>query len=197
MKRLFLYFYILLAAWHPTMFSQTLSTDGDCYHFEANIMVGLNNDGWQWDMGAAYFPIQYVGLKTNIGFAGEIKEVSDWGDDDYENDHEYAERFKFTPSIVLRTPRLVNWKSQNAGFYLFAEPGFTLSPGASGSHHAKTSRWDFKCGINLQIERFIVFVGYGITNFSLYSGNPINRHGLPNNDNYITHSGFIGTAYKF
>ncbi len=86
MKRLFLYFYMLLAAYNPNIFSQTLSSDGECYHFEADISAGLNNDGWQWDTGAAYFPIQYVGLKTNIGFAGEIKEISDWCDDNYERD---------------------------------------------------------------------------------------------------------------
>ncbi len=46
--------------------------------------------------------------------------------------------------------------------------------------------WIYKC-----------FVGYGISDFSLYSGRPHNYHGLPNNDNHTTHSVFLGTAYKF
>jgi len=49
----------------------------------------------------------------------------------------------------------------------------------------------------LQVDRFIFTIGYGISNFSLYSGFPNNHWGTPDKDNYITHSGFIGGAYKF
>lgn len=72
-----------------------------------------------------------------------------------------------------------------------------ISPGSSGSKGARTVCWDFKGGINLQIDQFVVSAGYGISNFSLYSGNPHNHWGLPGSDSHITHCGFIGTAYKF
>lgn len=176
---------------------QSLNVDGDVSHWEADFLAGLNTDGWQIDLGAAYFPLQYIGIKANIGTAGEIQELGDWGKDESETGHQYATRFKFTPALVLRSPRLINLSDQHAGIYLFAEPGLILSPGASGSRGAKTCRWDFKAGINLQIDRFIVFAGYGVTNFRLYSGRPATRAGLPESLNYLTHSGFIGTAYKF
>ncbi len=177
--------------------AQTLHVDNDLSHWEANICAGLNNDGYQVDFGAIYFPLQYIGIKANIGTAGEIETIEDWGNDDCITHHEYAVRFKFIPAIVLRSPRIINWKSQDAGFYLFAEPGLILSPGASGSHNAKVVNWDFKGGVNLQLDRLIFFIGYGISNYSLYSGRPRNYHGLPERNNYITHSAFIGTAYKF
>lgn len=194
MKRLFFLLFLFAAvAAQP----QSLKVDGDVSHWEADILAGLNTDGWQLDLGAAYFPLQYIGIKANIGTAGEIEELGDWGKEEWETGHSYATRFKFTPALVLRSPRLINMPDQYARIYLFAEPGLILSPGASGSRNAKTFRWDFKAGINLQIDRFIVFAGYGVTNFSLYSGRPIARNGYPANLNYLTHSGFIGTAYKF
>lgn len=177
--------------------AQTLKTDDGLLHWEGSFIAGLNTDGYQFDFGIAYYPIQYVGIKTALGINGEIEELGDWGKDEFETHHHYAVRFKFTPSLVIRTPRLIHWKSQDGGFYLFAEPGIILSPGASGSKHAEYLNWDFKGGINLQIDRFIVSVGYGISNFSLYSGWPTNHWGSPDRDNYITHSGFIGGTYKF
>ena len=188
---------LLLSVASFNAIAQTVHVDDEVSHWEADILGGLNNDGWQFDFGVAYFPLQYIGVKANIGFAGEIEQIEDWGKDELETGHSYASRFKFNPSLVMRTPRLINWKSQNAGIYLFAEPGIILSPGASGSKGARYCNWDFKGGINLQLDRFILFVGYGISDYSLYSGFPTAMNGLPQNDNYITHSGFIGTAYKF
>lgn len=170
--------------------AQTLNIDEEkVAHWEANFVVGLNSDGWQSEFGCAYFPLQYVGLKANIGFAGEIKEFADWGLDDEETGHDYAVRFKFIPALVLRTPSIAMFGTDSA-LYLFTEGGMILSPGASGSHDAKTCCWDAKCGINYQKGRLILFAGYGITNFTLYSG-------IIDNDKSLTHSGFIGTAYKF
>lgn len=177
--------------------AQSLNTDDGIMRWEGSFLAGLNTDGYQFDFGIAYFPIRFVGIKANLGFDGEIEELGDWGKDELETHHHYAVRFKFTPSLVLRTPRLVNWKSQDAGFYIFAEPGIVLSPGASGSKRAEYFNWDFKGGINLQVDRFIFTIGYGVSNFSLYSGFPNNHWGTPNKDKYITHSGFIGGAYKF
>lgn len=185
--------------------AQSLHIEGDTYHWEGGLTAGLNNDGWGIDLEIAYFPIQYLGIKGGIGFAGEIKELSDWhfgydDDDDYYWDNEpddYTSRFKFSTSVVLRSPRLIDWKSQGLGFYLFAEPGLVLSPGDRGSHNAKYACMNLKCGINMQIDRAIVTLGYGISDFSLYSGYPISHHGLPENDDYITHTVFIGASYKF
>ncbi len=177
--------------------AQTLKIDEDVWHWEGGFNIGLNNDGYEFDFRGLYFPIQYVGAKIGIGAAGEIKEMGDWGSDQWETGHVYAVRFKFNPAIALRTPRLIHWKSQDGGFYLFTEPGIVLSPGASGSKNAEYFRWDVKSGINLQIDRYIVTLGYGISNFSLYSGEPINHNGIGTKTNYITHSVFIGGAYKF
>lgn len=172
------------------MSAQTLKVDDEnTYHWEANFLAGLNGDGWQAEFGCAYFPLQYVGLKANIGFAGEIKEFNDWGLDDEETGHDYYYRFKFVPSIVLRTPSIAMFDT-NSALYLFTEGGLVVSPGASGSKNARVCSWDAKCGINYQKGRVILFAGYNITNFDLHSG-------IVGNDNHLTHSGFIGTAYKF
>lgn len=178
-------------------FSQSLKTEEGIKNWETDFRAGLNTDGYQFDFGIVYFPIQYVGIKMQLGASGEIKEFEDWGKDELDTHHSYATRFRFTPTVVLRTPRLIYWKSQEAGFYLFAEPGMVLSPGARASKHAEYFNWDFKSGINLQIDRFILTIGYGVSNFSLYSGFPTNHWGTPAKDNYIIHSGFIGGAYKF
>lgn len=169
-------------------------------HWEADIFAGLNSDGWQFDIGAAYFPTACVGLKASIGMAEEIEglgdliknAIHDYPYDDYYDTPYYTARFKFNPAIVLRTPRVIYWRSQDAGFHLFAEPGMVISPGARHSRNAKICCLDLKAGINLQIDRFIVCVGYGITDFNLYSGHPRFK-----NSDTLTHSGFIGGAYKF
>lgn len=129
--------------------------------------------------------------------ASEINEISDWWDDGYERDGNYVMRFKVTPSLVFRSPKIVTWKRHNGGFYLFAEPGLILSPGASGSHKAEWLNWDFKAGVNLQADRFLFYIGYGVSNFSLYSGFPYSYRAESDRDRYTTHSGFIGCAYKF
>ncbi len=190
---------LLCALFRTDGFSQTL-TDGDrTMHWEADALTGLNSEGWQFDIGAAYFPIPYVGLKASIGIAEEIEgladlirnSVCDYPDYDYYDTPYYTTRFKFNPAIVLRSPGILYWHSMDAAFHLFAEPGLVISPGARGSRNARICCWDIKTGINLQVDRFIAFIGYGITDFSLYSGHPR----LKNNS--ITHSGFIGGTYKF
>lgn len=177
--------------------AQSLACADGLMRWEGAMSGGLNNDGYEVDFQAAYFPLPYVGIKASLGFAGEIEELGDWGREEWETGHEYAIRFKFNPSLVVRTPRLIHWKSQDAGFFLFTEPGIVLSPGASGSRNARWFSWDVKTGINFQIDRYIVTLGYGISDFSLYSGAPVNHNGLPKNTNYITHTVFIGGAYKF
>jgi len=179
------------------MVAQSLKTEDGIMHWEAEFDVGLNTDGYQLDIGVAYFPIRFLGIKARLGMAGEIEELGDWGKDEYETGHRYAARVKFSPSFVLRSPRLLHWKSQDAGFYLFVEPGMILSPGAVGSRHAKWSNWNLLTGINMQMDCFIVRIGYGVTEFTLYSGYPDSHWGAPDKDAYLTHSFFIGGAYKF
>lgn len=172
-------------------------SEGGISHWEGGFNAGLNNDGYEFCFRGIYFPVQYVGIKVGLGFAGELEEVADWGEDQWETGHYYAVRFKFTPAVVLRSPCIFDWKSQNARFYLFAEPGFVLSPGARGSRHARCACFDLKTGINLQIDALIFSIGYGISDFSLYSGEPINHNGLPDKTDYTTHTVFIGASYKF
>ncbi len=191
---------ILSISGYDDAIAQSNMTDDGYRHWESGIIAGLDNDGYSWQLHAAYFPVQYVGVKIGLGMAGEIKPLEYWDDEDYAYttyDDNYTARFKFNPALVLRTPRLVNWKSQDAGFYIFAEPGMILSPGASGSRNTRYCCWDMKAGINMQLDRFILTIGYGISDFALYSGYPDNMHGLPDNDNYITHTVFVGTAFKF
>lgn len=177
--------------------SQTNMTDDGVCRWETGAMAGLNNDGYEWQFHGAYFPIQYVGAKIGLGMAGEIHQMGDWGEDEWETGHHYAARFKFNAAIAVRSPRIINWKSQGAGFYLFTEPGIVLSPGASGSRNPRYCCWDLKSGINLQIDHLILTLGYGISDFSLYSGYPTNMQGLPDDDNYITHTAFVSCSYKF
>ncbi|MDE5585634.1 MAG: hypothetical protein K2I92_04725 [Muribaculaceae bacterium] len=40
-------------------------------------------------------------------------------------------------------------------------------------------------------------LGYGISNFSLYSGGPDSYWGQPGRKDYLTHSVFVGFAVKF
>lgn len=177
--------------------AQSLETYEGTRNWEFNITPGLNNDGEQIDFGIAHFPIQYFGFKVQLGFASEIEELADWMDDDYDYDADYTIRFKSTFSIVLRSPKILKWKRYDGSFYLFAEPGIILSPGASGSHDAKTFNKDLKTGINLQIDRCVFSIGFGISDYSLYSGYPTNHWGDPERDNYTTYSGFLGFALKF
>lgn len=196
MRKLFIVLAILAAVAGPIA-AQSLVSDSGTKHWETDFMAGLNNDGYEVGLGIGYYPLQFVGVKMLAGVASEIEELGDWGKTESETGHHYTTRFKFTPSVVLRTPCLLNWKSQEASFYLFAQPGCVLSPGASGSRHAEWISWDLKCGINMQINRFIFTLGYGVSNFSLYSGYPDNHWGTPDADDYITHTAFIGGAYKF
>ncbi len=179
------------------MRGQTIDLDDGTSPWEGGFNIGLNNDGYEFEVRLIYFHSQFLGIKAGLGFAGEIRALEDWNDEYYPVSRDYTARFIFNPAIVLRTPRIIYWKKQDAGIYLFAEPGIILSPGASGSHNAKITRWNVKSGINLQIDRYIVTLGYSVSNFSLYSGSPENHWGLPTKTEYLTHTVFVGGAIKF
>lgn len=189
--------FILLISNGVLSYAQSPDEQDPPPRWETGVMGGLNNDGYEWDFRGTYFPNQYLGLRVSLGMAGEIKQLEDWGEDDWDTGHHYAVRFKFNPAIVLRTPKLINWKSQEASIRLFTEPGIVLSPGAVGSRHAQYCRWDVKSGINLQLDCYVFSIGYGISNFSLYSGRPDNMNGMPERDNYITHTVFVALSYQF
>lgn len=178
--------------------AQSLRCDDGVLHWEADFSLGLNNDGYQTDVGVSYFPVQYVGIKTMLGYASELGDMESWWNEDYySDDPDTTIRFKFTPSFVLRSPELFRWKKQDGGFYLFAEPGLILSPRASGSDGAQWLNKCLRVGFNFRIDRTIFYIGYGVTDFSLYSGFRAYDYGNPPSNNYTTHSVFIGGAYKF
>ena len=192
----------LTAAYGNVALAQTLACDDGTLHWEADIQAGLNSDGWQAEIGCAYFPVQFLGVKASVGLAGEIEElgyiIDYYADSPYYYEYRpYTLRFKFTPSLVLRSPKLIEWKNQGGAFHIFTEPGLVLSPGARGSHDARVCCWSVKCGVNLQIDRVLLYVGYGASNFTLYSGDPDNYNGLPEHPRRISHSAFVGTAFKF
>lgn len=196
MKRILL----SLLCFHGFVFlinSQTLCCDGDIKHMETNITLGLNTDGYQAEAGIAYFPYQYFGIKFQIGVAGEIEQIDDWGHSGYETGHFYATRFKTILSLPIRSPKIYRWNRFDGSFYLFFEPGISLSPGARGSQKAQWFNWDSKVGVNFQLSEIILHIGYGISNFNLHSGSPYSYWSFHSRDGHLTHSGIIGISYKF
>lgn len=194
LKRVFSIITLLCAI---TAHAQTNTIDEELFRGEAGFNIGLNTDGWQSDFYAAYFPFDCFGLKASLGTAAEIEEFGDWFAEDWMKSQDYAIRLKFTPAIVFRSPRLVSFREPDSGLTLFAEPGVTFAPGASGSEHPKTVCWDFRCGVNLQFGRGILIVGYEVTNFTLYSGRPLSHYASPDKDKYYTHGAYIGIGFKF
>lgn len=168
----------------------------DDNRWELSLLSGLNRDGWEVDAEIAYFPSPYFGVMASIGMAGELERPEDWYDDWYDTNY-YAARFKFTPSVVLRSPSLGSWKSGQTTLHLFVNPGFILSPGASGSHNARVTCWDFKTGFTLKLGAGRISLGYNVSNFALYSGYPYSAYLQPDKDNYNTHSVFVSVGYSF
>lgn len=195
MKRYIGYIIIaMLFGGHYDAKAQSIKVEDKTYHWEGGVTAGLNSDGFELDFNIAYFVNRFVGLKAGIGMAGEIASI---GDDPDEYTKNYDSRFKLIMSLPLRTPKIIDWKSQGVELYLFAEPGFSLSPGDHKSEGAKVFNWNLRSGINMQIDRWIFSLGYGISNFNLYSGiKPINSVSKIDKD-CITHTVFIGCAYKF
>ena len=193
---------LLLLLWISAGHAQSLMVDDSKKPWEGGCTFGLDNDGFEADLRGLYFLNQYVGLKLGISCAGELwtledwNEAGDWTQTSYRG-YTYAARFRFNPAVSLRTPALFEWKDREATFHLFAEPGIILSPGSSGSKNARTFCWDAKAGINMQIGRYVAMLGYGISNFSLYSGGPDSYWGQPGRKDYLTHSVFVGFAVKF
>lgn len=184
--------------------SQSLSVDDVKMRWEGGGNVGLNNDGFELDLRGLFFFNQYVGLKVGIGLAGELWTLEDWEESQqwppnpgYTYSHTYAARFRLNPALALRSPSLFEYRNWDATFHLFAEPGLIYSPGSAGSRGARTICWDAKVGMNMQMGRYVVSLGYGLSDFSLYSGSPDSYWGQPRKKDYLTHTVFIGFAVKF
>ena len=204
--RMWIKFSILVLLMIPGIFSgycQSLTIDGEMKRWEGGADFGLDNDGFELDLRGLWFLNQYFGLKLGLGCAGELWTLEDWNrtqewpPSDYTFDHTYALRLRFNPALALRSPALVELKNWDATLHLFAEPGVIVSPGSSGSSGARVFCWAGKAGINMQIGRYVATLGYGISDFSLYSGSPDSYQGQPVKKDYITHTVFVGFAVKF
>ncbi len=179
-------------------FAQTLHTDEGDLHWEGGLDGGLNRDGWQCHGFAAYFPNQYLGLKLSLGAAGEVRALEDWGEEEWNTGHYYADRFRFGTSVVLRSPAVIKWRSKETDIHIFAEPGCILSPGAHESRNPRIFCVEFKTGLNLRLYRAVISLGYSVSNFNLYSGNPLSRYGMPDDDcDRLTHTVFAAVSCKF
>lgn len=165
----------------------------------------FSKDAYEFDVNFTYYPVQTFGFRVSLGMAGEYEEMYDqwsdrWGYDHYYFNHNYTWRFKFSPSIELRSPALIKFSESN-NLRLFANPGITLSPGAAGSDNAKWFTWQVRGGLEFNFSNIALQMGYRCTNFYLYLGNPysetdyeMDRDLFPN---HYTHSGFIALVVRF
>lgn len=202
-RRVFVY--ILLMVWGVSEgYAQGLVVDEEKKRWEGGAFAGLNNDGFEVDLRGLFFFNQYLGVKLGLGVAGELWTLEDWnrsqewpGTHYGGIEHTYAMRFRVIPALSLRSPALFEWKDRDATFHLFAEPGGMFSPGAVGSRGARMWCWDVKAGVNMQMGKYVFTLGYGISDFSLYSGTPYSYWGQPGNKDYLTHTVFVGFGVKF
>lgn len=177
------------------------------YRWEGMFLGGLNTNGWEANAGVAWMPVAYVGLGVTLGLDSEIHEFSDWwgsgiGDGwDYDfiddGDDDYCTRILLKPSVIFRSPALLRFESQDLGLHLFASPGFTLAVPAQGSRNASWAYWNISAGINATIDRYVFYLGYSYSNYSLLDGHPYTHHGFDPDDPGNTHSVWIGIGYKF
>ena len=167
-----------LAASSACCMADTVYEDEPYLPWKASATFGVSDNDYEIDFGIAYFPIPYVGLRVEIGLPMELNSMPDfiidsWGSYDdyyYYNDNNYTARFTFSPSVVVRTPRLFSLESAGIDFHLFASPGITLSPGASGSYKSRWFYWRGEAGIEAAFDRFSIALSYKQSNFYLYDG---------------------------
>ncbi len=188
MKKLIVLFAVLSAV-------LCMRAQEDVRHWMGGLTFGVNNDGWEWGLDFTWYPVESFGVKASIGMAGERMEFDDWEYEDWTD--KYAWRFKFSPSIELRSPALILWNSEQNSLHLFANPGLVLSPGATGSRDAKWLCYQLRGGIEFIFsENIVLQLGYSYSNFSLYSGYPYSYYGYDDPD-HPTHTGFVTIAYRF
>lgn len=175
------------------------------FRWGLGVGADFSSDAYELDVNFGWYPVHTFGLKLSLGMAGEYGGMYDyvedyWGNDHYYYNDDYTCRFKFSPSIELRSPAIIKF-SGDRNLRLFLNPGITLSPGAKGSYKAKEFTWQVRGGLEYNFGSLAVQVGYRCTNFYLYSGNPysetdyeVDRDLFP--DRY-THSGFIALLVHF
>ena len=204
MKKLLLIVMLALMPWTAK------ATEGqENTHFGVGAGFDFSEDAYEFDLHFAWYPVETFGLRASIAFAGEYSDLLDkivdrWHDDDdyyyYDYGRDYTWRFKFSPSIELRSPAIIKFNS-DANLRLFANPGVTLSPGAPGSRGAKWFTWQVRGGIEFNFSIVSLQLGYRCTNFYLYSGNPYSGTEYePDRDlfpNRYTHSGFASITCHF
>ena len=98
--------------------------------------------------------------------------------------------------MVFRSPALLRFESQDLGIHLFASPGLTLAVPALGSRNASWAYWNVSAGINATIDRYVFYLGYSYSNYSLLDGHPYTHHGIDVDNPGNTHSVWIGVGYK-
>lgn len=198
MKKLLLILSLALLPWMA-------KAQSDDTHYGLGLGLDFSKDAYEFDFNFAYYPVETFGIRVSLGMAGEYQDMYDqwsdrWGYDHYYYNRDYTWRFKFSPSIELRSPALIKFSSRN-NLRLFVNPGITLSPGAKGSHDAKWFTWQARGGLEFNFSDVALQLGYRCTNFYLYSGNPfsetdyeVDRDLFPN---HYTHSGFIALVIHF
>jgi len=199
MRKLFVIMILVFVPW----LAQAQESQEDC-HYGLGVGMDFSRDAYEFDVNFTWYPVETFGLRASIGCSGEYREMFDDIYDDWRYEYDYYNnytwRFKFSPSIELRSPALIKF-GDDKNIRLFANPGITLSPGASGSMDAKWFTWQVRGGIEVNFGIVSLQFGYRCTNFYLYSGNPysetdyeVDRDLIP--DRY-THSGFISAVFHF
>ncbi|MCM1450955.1 MAG: hypothetical protein NC102_01685 [Clostridium sp.] len=182
-----------------------LSPAQEKYNFGLGLGLDFSKDAYEGDINFTYYPVPTFGIRASLGMAGEYRDLydrwfDDWGCEHYSYADDYTWRFKFSPSIELRSPALVKF-SDTSSLRLFANPGVTLSPGAEGSRGAKWFTWQIRGGLEFDFGSIALQMGYRCTNFYLYSGNPFSRTEYEFDRDLIpdryTHSGFIAFLIRF
>lgn len=176
----------------------------DC-NYGIGLGLDFSEDAYEFDLSFAVYPVETFGVKVSLGMAGEYRDIFNryydyWGNEYYDYNDDYTWRFKFSPSLELRSPALIKFSDSN-NLRLFANPGITLSPGAAGSHDAKWFTWQVRGGLEFNFGSVGMQLGYRCTNFYLYSGNPFSNTDYEVDrdlfgDRY-THSGFISFMFRF
>ncbi len=100
-------------------------------------------------------------------------------------------------SLVFRSPCLTDLDLPNCGVHLFTQPDIHLSSSKFKFLTPRAFNWELKCGFNLQFNKILFFLGYELSNYSLYKGMKKNLFSHAINDSRFSHSIFIGTALKF
>ena len=185
--------------------AQSIVVEEQRYRWEGDFCCGLNTDGGQIDLGAYYFLNDYVGFNLRLGMSFDPQGIGyfifpsydDYGYDSYYDERaDFVSRLKLSPSLALRSPRIIYWKQLDAGIHLFCNPGVIFATGGDFNSRADYVAWDVKTGINLQYDRFVISLAYELTDMTLYSGMSQEKY-MSNGGKYLTHAGLIGFGYKF